>query len=112
MHHPHADVRVRVVPRWQLTLERLAKLNRAAPTLGIVASGVAFCASPQVPPACCHQVQLSSCKPDHCNSCSYQHLRCGNAAGCCIWRRLWGNGHKQAAAARRRRQRLPEPQRC
>ena len=38
---PAADARVRVVPRWQLTLERLAKLNRAAPTLGIVASGVA-----------------------------------------------------------------------
>lgn len=27
------------MPRWQLTLERLAKLNRAAPTLGIIASG-------------------------------------------------------------------------
>jgi len=30
---------VRVVPRWQLTLDRLARYNRAAPTLGIIASG-------------------------------------------------------------------------
>lgn len=43
---PAADARVRVVPRWQLTLERLAKLNRAAPTLGIVASGAAPLCSP------------------------------------------------------------------
>ncbi len=34
-----AATRVRVVPRWQLTIERLARLNRDAPTLGIIASG-------------------------------------------------------------------------
>lgn len=53
-----ADERVRVVPRWQLTLERLAKLNRAAPTLGIVASGAAAAIVSNHPDMC---ITLQSC---------------------------------------------------